>query len=201
MAKITGEQSIPSEDLENYRSALGEARADGTVEKRMPFRLPQCQAGRAGETPQKLKQRNSFKAGLAKFKLLSQADRQRWYNRMPPWSSYLWYYNWFMLNAVPNLWQAIPGGDAMLNNIQVVKTDLSVGGGLIDIPSEVIATKCVVMLMGAAYDVVEAGEPQYAYAWAIYPILSSISNTQIDLRWGTTPQGSSLVSATIIEYI
>lgn len=122
---------------------------------------------------------------------------------MPPWSSFLWYYNWFMLNAIPNLWQAVPGGDAILNNIQVIKTTLATGGGLINLPSEVNPTKCVVMLQGASWKKEEYATTEWDayYSWAVYPMLSSISTTQIDLRWSVTPEVAALVSATVIEYI
>jgi len=99
------------------------------------------QADHPGETSAMRAQRTRFKDAVAKFSLLSRADRERWYARMPPWSSYLWYYNWFMLNAIPNLWQAVPGGDAVLNNIQTIKTSLAIAGGLVNIPSTVVATK------------------------------------------------------------
>ena len=203
MAKITGPQDIPSEDLDNYRAALGEKRPDGTIEKRMPFRFPQRHADHADETPAMRAQRTRFKDAVAKFSLLSRADRERWYARMPPWSSYLWYYNWFMLNAIPNLWQAVPGGDAVLNNIQTIKTSLAIAGGLVNIPSTVVATKCVVMLNGNGYNYGHEMEGDYPYAWCwpVYPVLSSISNTQIDLRWASAPLGAALVSATLIEYI
>ena len=99
MAKVEGDQSIPSEWLDSYRAALGEKRPNAAVEKRYPFRVPTAKTGAAGETPARRAQRTAFKNAISKFKNLSQADRQRWYARMPEWSSLLWYYNWFMLNG------------------------------------------------------------------------------------------------------
>ena len=203
MAKTDGTQNIPSALLDKYRATLGEEQADNTVEKRYPFRVPTMQTIRGTPSATQRAQRTAFLAGKAKFDNLSVADRQRWYARRPPWSSYLWYYNWFMLNAVPNLWQAVPGGDAVLNNIQVIETNLATGGGLVNIPVTVMATKCVVMLQGASWkqEMYATQEWDAFYAWPVYPILSNISNTQIDLRWAVTPQVAAHVSATIIEYI
>lgn len=203
MAKTDGTQDIPSALLDKYRATLGEEHADNTVEKRYPYRVPSMQTRRGTPSAAQTAQRTKFLAGKTKFDALSAADRQRWYARMPPWSSYLWYYNWFMLNAVPNLWQAVPGGDAVLNNIQVVETNLATGGGVVNIPVTVCATKCVVMLQGASWKKESYITQEWTadYAWPVYPVLSNISATQIDLRWSVAPQVAAHVSATIIEYI
>ena len=99
MAKTEGTQDIPSALLDQYRATLGEQRPNTSVSKRYPFRLPLFQAGKPGETVKQRIQRDRFKQVITQFKGLSRAEKERWYAGMPPWSSLLWYYNFFMLSV------------------------------------------------------------------------------------------------------
>ena len=140
MARFEGTQNIPSEYLDKYRGTLNPHPTGGIVKKRYPYRLPNMQAGKPGETQKQRTQRQYFRDSISKFKALSTAEKQRWYDTMPPWSSYLWYYNWFMLNGVPNLWGVVPGGAAILKSLQHLAATIATGGSTVSIPTAVDVT-------------------------------------------------------------
>ena len=203
MAKITGPQSVPSELLDKYRATLGEVRPNDVVEKRYPYKLPVMRS--TGGTPSQ-KQRNQrarFLEVRDKFKTLSPAERARWYEGRPPWSSLLWYYNYFVLSGLID----VLGGDARGAQVikQILNRTLEVpsGGTTITHASTIDASKAVVMMWGATYDYDHDTEGDYPYAWAwpIYPIWGTLSNTNISLTWSMDIQAAAQVAIQVIEYL
>jgi len=205
VAKITPPQEIPSELLDPYRKSMGEASIDNGVQKRHPFRVPTSQTEVGHPTAAQLKQRTAFKNAIIKFNALSWPERQRWYATMPEWGSFLWYYNWFMLNAIPNLWGVVPGGAAILKSIQhkTISIPAGTGEGSVAITA-VDPTKCVVMLYGNSFlKTVGTAEDSYA---TVYPRMSSLAAELVKCKWSIPSFGGGTTQAadigiTIIEYI
>jgi len=203
VAKTEGTQDIPSALLDKYRATLGEQRPDKTIEKRYPYRLPQMQAGGAGETAAQRTQRGRFKTVLNQFKTLSFAEKQRWYAGMPEWSSLLWYYNFFILSGLIDVLGADARGASVIKKIQNTTVTVPAGGTTITHASVIDSEKAVVMLWGAAYDYDwdQVGDTPYAWAWPVYPIWGTLSNTNISLTWGIAPHVSGKVALQVIEYL
>lgn len=203
MAKTEGDQNVPAEWLDAYRATLGEQRPNKNVWKRYPYRVPRMQDGHGNVTAAQRRNRQTFKDGIAKFKKLTPDAKQRWYATMPVWGSYLWYYNWFMLNGIPNLWGVVPGGGAILKNIQHIKDSIPTGGKQVSIPITVAPTQCVVMLNGNSWK----REDYYTMEWnayygvVVYPIYTNFLPTAINIEWAFTPHIAAGVTITIIEYI
>lgn len=151
MAKLEGDQSIPAEWLDLYRATLTEKQPDGVSRKRYPYRVPKMQAGGDGVSADQLVQRNRFLLARNAFNTLSEAERQRWYAARPPWSSYLWYYNYFIMSSLIGNADVIHGGAGVIKSIQVMKgTCPTTGTKVFTLPSSVDADKTVVMIQGSA---------------------------------------------------
>jgi len=154
MAKVDT-QSIPSGDRLNYKRAcqISTTIFETTyVRKRFPWRLPKMQAGGPGVSPDQKVQRDRFTFVKNKYALLSAAEKQRWVDANPPWGSYLYGYNFFMLEGL------MGGGTLeypqMIKSIQVMKASVpTTGAHAFTLPSQVDAAKTVVMIQGSAIKV------------------------------------------------
>lgn len=203
MAKTEGEQTIPSALLDAYRATLGEQRPALGVQKRYPWRLPTMQAGKSNETAGQRIQRGRFKTVRDSFKTLTPAERARWYAAMPPYSSLLWYYNYFMLSGLMDVLGADARGASVIKSIQNRTIELPLDGTTITHAAVIDASKAVVMLWGASYDFDwdQVGDVPYAWAWPVYPIWGTLNNTTISLTWGMLPNSVAKVSLQVIEYL
>lgn len=203
MAKTEGTQTIPSEWLDAYRATLGEQRPNLAVHKRVPYRLPNMQAGKSGETAAQRVQRSRFLYVRNKFKTLTPAERARWYAAMPAWSSLLWYYNFFMLSGLMDVLGADARGASVIKSIQNRTIDVPIAGTTITHVTAIDAKKTVVMMFGAAYN--EGREywdiGYFHWAWSVYPVWGTLSNTNISLTWSINPTAAAKVAVQIIEYI
>jgi len=204
MAKTEGTQSIPAALLNSYRATLGEQRPNLAVHKRYPYRLPPMQNGGKNVTAAQRIQRNRFLYVLDKFKALSQAERARWYAAMPPWSSLLWYYNYFMLSGLMDVLGADARGAQVIKTIQNRTLEVPLAGTTITHAAVIDASKAVVMLWGGAYNYTafEAdGGVWTAPAWPVYPMWGTLNNTNISLTYALDPKVASKVALQVIEYI
>jgi len=204
MAKTEGTQTVPSEWLDSYRATLGEQRPNLAVHKRVPYRLPNMQAGKSGESTGQRIQRNRFKYVRDKFKTLTSAERTRWYAAMPPYSSLLWYYNYFMLSGLMDVLGADARGAQVIKTIQNRTLEVPLAGTTITHAAVIDASKAVVMLWGGAYNYTafEAdGGVWTAPAWPVYPMWGTLSNTNISLTYAIDPKVAGKVALQVIEYI
>lgn len=204
MAKTEGDQSIPSKLLDSYRATLGEQRPNTVVEKRYPYRVPTMQDVKGHPSAKQRIQRDRFKTVRDQFKTLSQAEKARWYAAMPPWSSLLWYYNYFMLSGLMDVLGADAKGASVIKRIMNRTLDLPIAGTTITHASTIDAEKTVVMLWGASYshiDVEEAEGVWWACAWPVYPFWGTLTNTNISLGWATPPEAAGKVAVQVIEYL
>lgn len=151
MAKFEGEQSIPSELLDFYRGTLNPHPTGGLVKSRYPYRLPPMQEGGRGVSAKQNAQRERFKIIKGKFAELSPTERERWYDNMPPWASFLWYYNYFIMSGLTGNANPDQGGFGVIKSIQFVKENVGVGGGKSFTINEVDPAKTVVMMFGNSY--------------------------------------------------
>lgn len=151
MAKIEGDQSVPSEWLDLYRGNLNPHPTGNIVKKRYPFRMPRMQAGGTGVHSAQLAQRERFKIIKGNFKNLSSAERARWYAAEPPWSSFLWYYNYFIMSGLVGNADITHGGAGVIKSIQVVKEAVPTTGTKSFAISTVDPAKTVVMVFGNSY--------------------------------------------------
>ena len=204
MAKTEGTQTVPAEWLDSYRASLGEQRPKLAVHKRVPFRLPNMQAGKSGETAGQRIQRARFKTVIDSFHTLSLAERQRWYAAMPPYSSLLWYYNFFMLSGLMDVLGADARGASVIKSIQNRIISVPLAGTTITHASVIDASKAVVMIWGAGYNqhAEEVSEGVWwAIAWQVYPVWQNLNNTTIDLTWTINPTIAAKVALQVIEYL
>lgn len=204
MAKTEGDQDIPSELLDSYRATLGEQRPNTAVGKRYPFRLPPMQKGGNNVTRAQQLQRNRFKTVVGKFKTLTPAEKSRWYAGMPPWSSLLWYYNFFILSGLNDVLGADARGASVIKTIQNRTLTVPVGGTTITHVSTIDANKAVVMIWGASYNYTEIEDPGanwYGIAWPVYPLWGTLSNTNVSITWAVPLTQAGKVSVQVIEYL
>lgn len=204
MAKTEGTQSIPSEWLDAYRATLGEQRPNTAVHKRYPWRLPNMQAGKSGETAAQRIQRARFLYVRDKFKALTPAERARWYAAMPPWSSLLWYYNFFMLSGLMDVLGGDTRGAQVIKTIQNRTLEVPLAGTTITHATVIDASKAVIMLWGGGYNYTafEAdGGVWTAPAWPVVPMWGTLSNTNISLTYALDPKVAAKVALQVIEYI
>lgn len=151
MAKYEGDQNVPSGLLDLYRGTLNPHPTGKIVKKRYPFRMPRMQEGGKGVHSGQLAQRERFKTIKGNFKNLSSAERARWYAAEPPWSSFLWYYNYFMMSGLVGNADIAQGGAGVVKTIQVMKASVpTTGTHVFTLGTEVIAAKTVVMIQGSA---------------------------------------------------
>lgn len=92
-----------------------------------------------------------MKTSVDKFRTLGHNERQRWYENEPPYSSFLWYYNYFIMSSLRGNANVNHGGAGVIKNIQVVSHTVPVSGGY-DFPIDTVdPKKTVVMLYGNSY--------------------------------------------------
>jgi len=151
MAKFEGDQNVPSEWLDSYRATLNPHPTGKVVKKRYPFRMPRMQEGGPGVHPSQVAQRERFKKAVSNFKNVSAEVRSRWYAAEPPYSSFLWYYNYFLMSSLVGNANLNQGGVGVIKSIQFVSKSIPVGGDEAITITEVDPTKTVVMLFGNSY--------------------------------------------------
>ncbi len=151
MAKFEGTQNIPAEWLDLYRATITEGMPTGVVRKRFPYRLRLYQKGGYKVSEKQKEQRERFLNALQKFKTLSDEEKSRWWENMPPWGSYLWYYNYFIMSALIGNANIKAGGAGVIKSIQVHKGSCpTTGGKEFSLSPTVDPAKTVVMLSGSA---------------------------------------------------
>ena len=151
MAKIEGTQDIPSELKYLYDGALTPIMPNAVVRGRYPWRIPKMQKGGSGVSVNQEEQRSRWLAIQAKFNLLSQAEKERWYAAAPQWHSLLFYYNYFMMSGL--MGNAVVGeqGGGVIKSIQVMRASVPVSGThIFTLPTPVIAAKTVIMIQGSS---------------------------------------------------
>lgn len=151
MAKLEGTQSIPAALLDLYRSMLTEKQPDDVTRGRYPYRVPKMQAGGWGVSSAQVAQRARFILAKNQFNAVSDAVRQRWYAARPPWSSFLWYYNYFIMSSLTGNADVNHGGAGVIKTIQIVKAEVPTTGTKSFTISAVDPDKTVVMLFGNSY--------------------------------------------------
>lgn len=198
MSKIEGDQNIPSELLDLYRGTLGRGRDPAHIKTRNPYRLPTMQEGGLNVRKAQTAQRERFKTARDKFKTLSSAERQRWYENEPPWSSFLWYYNYFIMSSLVGNANTNQGGLGVIKSIQFVTGSMSTGSPAnVNISiSTVNPDKCVAMLYGAG-----AYEAATGAFCSVYPIPVSITATQVTIRNSAQNDVAYTAGVIVIEYI
>jgi len=107
------------------------------------------QAGGSGVKPAQKVQRDRFIYVKNKYALLTAADKARWVAANPEYHSYLYGYNFFMLEGL------MGGGTVeypqMIKSIQVVKESVPTTGTKSFAIDTVDPAKCVVMIQGNSY--------------------------------------------------
>jgi len=151
MAKFEGDQSIPAALLDLYRGTLNPHPTGKVVKKRYPFRMPRMQEGGRGVHADQITQRARFKEAIQDFKGISSSDRARWYAAEPPWSSFLWYYNYFIMSSLVGNANLDQGGIGVIKSIQYVSKSIPTGGDEAITIAAVDPAKTVVMLFGNSY--------------------------------------------------
>lgn len=206
MAKISiGPQNIPSALLDGYRANLAEPRPDtAVVGKRYPYRIPTQQDG-GRPSVKKREQRARFKLAIAKFKNVDEATRERWYAAMPPYSSFLWYYNYFIMSDLTGNADVKHGGAGVIKSIQFKTIAMPAGTGEGSVAITAIdPAKSVVMLYGASVFFIET-EAGLAFG-SVYPYMSSIAAELVKCKWSMSDFYGAYTEAanigiTVIEYI
>ncbi|RLG71710.1 MAG: hypothetical protein DRO11_03860 [Methanobacteriota archaeon] len=198
MAKFEGTQNIPSEWLDLYRATLNPHPTGNIVKKRYPYRLPKMQKGGKGVSEAQKKQRERFIAIKNKFKTLSREERRRWYENEPPWSSFLWYYNYFIMSGLTG--NAVVGdkGGGVIKSIKHYTFTMPAGDPVnITVNIDTIdPNKAVVFFYGA-------GVWEFAEGVGInvYPYLVSLNSSQAIVRASMHNDQAAGCSFSVIEYI
>ncbi len=151
VAEREGEQNIPSELLDLYRATLNPHSTSNIVKSRYPYRMPPMQEGGKGVSTKQDEQRTRFKNIRDNFAQLSPAERTRWYDNMPVWNSFLWYYNYFIMSGLAGNADWKGGGFGVIKSIQFVKETVTVSGNKTFVINAVDAAKSVVMMFGNSY--------------------------------------------------
>jgi len=205
MATTEGAQDIPSVLLDVYRSSLEESTPGLSVKKRYPYRLPTQQAGGSNESDLQRTQRARFKTAIANFADVDAATRARWYAAMPPYSSFLWYYNYFIMSDLTGNADIEHGGAGVVKTIQfkTIAMPAGTGEGSVAITA-VDPAKCVVMLYGNSIAVDD--EAGVFFVSTVYPYVSSIAAELVKCKWSLpapyfTNTKAADIGVTIIEYI
>jgi hypothetical protein len=206
MARITGDQTIPSEWEKQYRAALTKLMPTGAVRKRFPWRLPLFQKGRYKVTAAQKTQRARLEAIAAKFATLSGAERARWYDAMPEWNSLLWYYNYFIMSGLVGNANINAGGAGVVKSIQVMKASCpKTGGHSFELPASVDKDKTVVMLYGSARKVpnVVRGDGSIATGGSQLTLPSTIDPDlcTVKLNGASYKEISDTLSAAVSPYV
>jgi hypothetical protein len=155
------------------------------------------QEGGADVKTKQIAQRARFKGARDRFKALSTAEKQRWYAARPPWSSFLWYYNYFIMSDMMGNANINEGGAGVIKGIRYYTAVMpSPGPSNVTVAiSDVDADKCVMMLYGNGYYDPGAG------ATPIYPYPVSIYDTQAVMRMSYQIDMQVQIGFTVIEYI
>lgn len=151
MAKVT-DQSIPSEDRIKYKRQCQistTSRDIQFVRGRYPWRVPISQEGGRAVSAAQNSQRDKFKLVKNKYATLSASDKVRWKDANPEWHSYLFGYNFFMLEGL--LGGGLPTYPQMIKSIQVVKEEVPTSGTKSFTITTVDPAKCVVLIQGNSY--------------------------------------------------
>ena len=204
MAKTDGTQDIPSALLDKYRATLGSENPKKVVGKRYPYRVPTMQDGRGNVTTKQATQRARFKTVRDQFNALSPAERARWYDAMPPYSSLLWYYNYFMLSGLMDVLGADGRGASVIKSIQNRTIEVPIAGTTITHAAVIDATKAVAMLWGNSYHMTSVFDLEGFWHYPIiqiFPIWGTLNNTNISLTWSLAPDLATKVSLQVIEYL
>ena len=205
MAKIEGEQDIPSELLDDYRATLGEQRPNDAVQKRYPFRMQRMQTGRGNATPAQRTQRSRFLGAMARFANETQATRGRWYAARPVWGSFLWYYNYYIMSDLTGNADQKSGGFGVIKSIQFKTISMPSGTGEGSVAITAIdPVKSVVMIFGNSFWVLET--EAYGIAGPVYPYVSSLAAELVKCKWSVGAYSGNDVQAadigvTVIEYV
>jgi len=219
MAKWEGTQSVPAEWLDLWRGNLTDKSPLKITRKRYPFRRRLWRKGGYKVTEKQKAQRERFELAISKFKTISDYEKSRWYDSMPPWHSLLWYYNYFMLSALNDVLGAIARGMSVIKKIQNFKQSVPAGGGWITFGTAVDPQKCVIMIWGGAYKtkliswmataiaIWEGGEKGETFlqtacmAWPIFPVWDSLGSSLLSVGWAETPDAAANQAVQVIEYI
>lgn len=179
MAKLEEPQDIPSALLDLYRATLNPHPTGNIVKKRYPFRMPRMQEGGKGVHTGQVAQRARFKTAISNFRGISSSDRARWYAAEPPWSSFLWYYNYFIMSSLAGNADLKEGGAGVIKSIQYVSKSIPTGGDEAITIAAVDPAKTVVMLFGNSYiaDKVQRGADSITDGGTNNHALSTIDTT------------------------
>lgn len=209
MAKTEGTQNIPSELLDAYRATLGEQTPKTIVGKRYPYRVPTMQDGRGNVSEAQRTQRDRFLLAKENFAAVDETTRARWYAAMPPYSSFLWYYNYFIMSDLTGNADIKHGGSGVIKSIQFKTIAMPAGAGEGSVAITTIdPAKAVVMIYGNSYifwSETSNGGLSIAFM-TVYPYVSEITATLIKCKWSITNYWSKSTAAanigiTVIEYI
>jgi len=197
MAKFEDPQNIPSGLLDLYRATLNPHPTGNIVKKRYPFRMPRMQEGGIGVHAGQKTQRARFKTAMADFRGVSAADRARWYAAEPPYSSFLWYYNYFIMSSLVGNADITYGGAGVIKSIQFVNKSIPTGGNEAVAIAAVNPAKTVVMLFGNSYisdrvirgssTVTDGGSNDHTLSPVVDP---AISEVKISGGGGMTDEGN-----------
>jgi len=203
MANFFGTQSIPSALRKAYTASIGQITADALARKRVPFRNRKMQDGRPGVTDEQKAQRARFKNIIGKFNDVEMTERSRWYDAEPVYSSFLWYYNYFILSGLTGNANGQQGGFGVIKLIQHISTSLGTAGATVSIPTAIDPLKSVVMAWGAAHKMAYAPGSEYdlPYVWSIFPVPKVINSSQMEVLWSETPDVAGNCAFIVIEYI
>ncbi len=203
MANFFGTQSIPSALRKAYTASIGQITADALARKRVPFRNRKMQDGRPGVTDEQKAQRARFKNIVGKFNDVEMTERSRWYDAEPVYSSFLWYYNYFILSGLSGNANGQQGGFGVIKLIQHISTSLGTAGATVSIPTAIDPLKAVVMAWGAAYchQYSDLNDIPFAWAWNCYPVPKILNSSQMEAVWSTTPEVAGNCAFIVIEYI
>lgn len=199
MAKLEEPQDIPSELLDLYRGALNPHPTLNIVKKRYPYRMPRMQEGGKGVHTGQKAQRARFKEAITLFQGISSSDRARWYAAEPPWASFLWYYNYFIMSSLAGNADITDGGAGVIKSIQYVYKSIPTGGNEAITIAAVDPAKTVVMLFGNSYiaDRIQRGTGTVATGGTTNKALSpsiDVSIAEVILRgsagWQEITEGS-----------
>lgn len=206
MAKLEEPQNIPPALLDLYRGTLNPHPTGNIVKKRYPFRMPRMQEGGTGVHTGQKAQRARFKTAIQDFKGVSPSERARWYAAEPPWSSFLWYYNYFIMSSLAGNANIDQGGSGVIKSIQhkLISIPAGTGEGSVAITAIDIA-KAVVMLNGASTAIDEEAGPIF-WSTMVFPYVSSLASELLKCKWSVavpyfTNTKAATISAIIIEYI
>jgi len=198
MAKVEGTQSIPAEWLDEYRATLTEKQPDNVVRKRYPYRVPKMQSNKGRPHAAQVAQRTRFKKAISNFNAVGTSERARWYDSMPVWGSFLWYYNYFILSGLMGV-TGLPGRyEAVIKGIEHYTFIIPTGtpANITVSISAIDPGKAVAMLFGAGFDYY-----QDTVGVANYPYLVSLGSSQAILKGSLPNKEAAGCGVSIIEYI